>query len=115
MTSQTPHETLATLNALAAAEELPVHVVYIVDPDPASTDAPGGLAVTTSPSEYYLIPGQDEDRVIDVGGVEVNGQRVVAGRQGQVAAPTGGTTVDQEARDAINGILAALQAHGLTE
>lgn len=43
----------------------------------------------------------------------VGGNQVVAGRQAAVTAPTGGVTVDTEARTAINNIINRLQLHGL--
>jgi hypothetical protein len=47
-------------------------------------------------------------------GVYINGEQVLAGRQSAISAPTGGGTVDSEARTAINAIRTALQNHGLT-
>ena len=43
----------------------------------------------------------------------VAGQKVVGGRQAHIVSPTGGTTVDGQARAAISATLAALEAHGL--
>lgn len=47
------------------------------------------------------------------GGVEVGGARVVGSQQAAIATPSGGMTVDAEARMAIEAILAALRTHGL--
>jgi hypothetical protein len=44
----------------------------------------------------------------------VGGVQVVGARAPKVAAPSGGTTVDQQSRDAIAAILAVLSGHGLT-
>lgn len=43
----------------------------------------------------------------------VDGVKVVGARSGTIAGPTGGTTVDIEARAALTAILAALRTHGL--
>lgn len=51
--------------------------------------------------------------VVRAGRVEVNGERVVAARQPAVATPSGGTTIDAEARETLAGILAAMRTHGL--
>ena len=45
--------------------------------------------------------------------VVIGGQAVLGARQPAVADPTGGTTVDSEARAAIVALLAAARAHGL--
>jgi len=43
----------------------------------------------------------------------IDGVQVVGPRAGSVADPSGGSTLDAEARVAITGILAALRQHGL--
>ena len=43
----------------------------------------------------------------------VGGQQVVGARAAAIPAPTGGATVDAEARSALAAILAALRGHGL--
>lgn len=47
--------------------------------------------------------------------LEIDGVQVVAARQPAVAAPGGGSTVDAEARAAIDSVLIALRNHGLIE
>lgn len=52
--------------------------------------------------------------IVDVAGVyKVDGTQVVSNRGAAVTAPTGGATVDAEARTAINAIIARMVAHGL--
>lgn len=45
----------------------------------------------------------------------VGGQQIVGSRAVAIAAPAGGSTVDAQARAAVNAILAALRQHGLIE
>ncbi|MDA5194959.1 DUF2793 domain-containing protein [Govanella unica] len=45
--------------------------------------------------------------------LRVNGTQVVGVRAGAIAAVSGGTTVDSEARAALNALLAACRGHGL--
>ena len=45
--------------------------------------------------------------------IEVDGQQVLSEQGAAIASPSGGTTIDAEARASITGILAALRAHGL--
>ena len=48
-------------------------------------------------------------------GVFVAGKKVVGERQPEVPSPSGGTTIDQEARAAIIALTAALKSHGLID
>jgi Protein of unknown function (DUF2793) len=43
----------------------------------------------------------------------IGGQQVVAARQPRVVGPTGGATIDSQARAAIAAIIAGLETHGL--
>jgi hypothetical protein len=45
----------------------------------------------------------------------IGDQQVVGDRVAAIASPSGGTTIDGEARTAVSAILAALRAHGLIE
>lgn len=45
----------------------------------------------------------------------VDGQQVVGARQPEVPSPSGGTTIDPEARAAIDAIIATLMSHGLID
>lgn len=49
-----------------------------------------------------------------VDGLTAIPSRVDAAQPAHIADPSGGATVDAEARTAINAILAALEAHGIT-
>jgi Protein of unknown function (DUF2793) len=45
--------------------------------------------------------------------LSVGGQQVVGSRRPRVLAPTGGTTIDSQARAALAAIIAGLETHGL--
>jgi len=45
----------------------------------------------------------------------IEGKQVIGKRQGHIASPSGGSTVDVEARQAITSICATLRSHGLIE
>lgn len=47
--------------------------------------------------------------------IVIGGQQVVGARQPEVPSPSGGTTIDAEARAAIAAITVALKSHGLIE
>lgn len=59
--------------------------------------------------------GETWDGAMATGGVSVGGQQVVGPRQAAIAAPSGGATIDAEARAAIDAIIAALMSHGLVD
>ena len=50
---------------------------------------------------------------LPVARLQVNGQQVVAGRQPPILSPSGGTTIDVEARLALGQVIATLMSHGL--
>lgn len=75
-----------------------------------------GLAVRTIDG----LPAAFQDGAWSVGlvraaSVQISGKQVVGPRQPAIAAPSGGTVVDGEARSAIGAILAALATHGLLD
>jgi hypothetical protein len=45
----------------------------------------------------------------------IAGQQVVGPRQETIASPSGGTTIDAEARFALDAVIATLKSHGLIE
>ena len=51
--------------------------------------------------------------VIKASSVEIAGQQVLAARQAAISNPSGGETIDSQARITINSILNALRSHGL--
>lgn len=59
--------------------------------------------------------GSWEFGVIRTGSVMIGGVEVISTRSAAIAGPSGGSTVDSEARTAIGEILAALSHHGLIE
>jgi hypothetical protein len=57
--------------------------------------------------------GSWELGIVRATALKIGGLQVVGARQGTIAAPSGGTVVDAQARASIASILSALQAHGL--
>ncbi len=55
------------------------------------------------------------DGKLPVAGIVVGGKQVVGSRLAAVPSPSGGTTIDVEARAAIAALTVALKTHGLTE
>ena len=47
--------------------------------------------------------------------LHIGGQQVIGPRLAEVLSPSGGTTIDAEARAAIDGLIATLRTHGLTD
>lgn len=85
---------------------------------------PGGWRFVTPPEGCAAWSRADEtqarylDGVWSVGvirgtRVDIGGAMVIGPRRGAIGDPSGGTTVDAEARGAIGAILAALRGHGL--
>ena len=55
------------------------------------------------------------DGSLPAAGLVVAGQRVVGSRQPNISSPSGGTTIDAEARSTIASIIVALETHGLID
>ena len=55
------------------------------------------------------------DGKLPVAGIVVAGDQVVGGRLPAVPSPSGGTTIDVEARAAVAALIVALKTHGLTD
>ena len=71
------------------------------------------MLVRTSGETMLRRNGAWELGIAPVREVQVDGQRVLAGRQLPIATPAGGTVIDTEGRSAISAIISALQSHGL--
>lgn len=59
--------------------------------------------------------GNWEIGVVRCSNVTINGQQVVGSRGSPIGSPSGGSTVDTQARAAIDLILTAMRQHGLIE
>jgi len=55
------------------------------------------------------------DGNLPVASLTIGGQQVVGARLPAVASPSGGTTIDAEARSAVAALIVALKSHGLTD
>jgi hypothetical protein len=76
------------------------------------------LLTTTSPYTRLFVTrigGSWETGVLRATRVEVAGAQVVGAQAAPIASPAGGTTIDLEARGAVDAILGALRQHGLIE
>lgn len=55
------------------------------------------------------------DGSLPAASLTIGGLRVVGPRQPEIPSPSGGTTIDAEARTAIGALIATLKSHGLVE
>lgn len=77
----------------------------------------GGIQVWKKASGYHLrwsgsawVVGEVTGTKLSIGGVQV-----VGARQPAVPSPSGGTTIDAEARAAVGAVIVALRSHGLID
>jgi hypothetical protein len=86
------------------------------------SSSPSGIRVrytgsAPSSGENYFFFGSDTSGqkvgIASNGRYQIGANYVLNSRQAAVTAPTGGATVDAEARTAINALINRLQAHGL--
>lgn len=71
-------------------------------------------AAGTSAANFATFWGAPISAFSTAGHLSIGGNQVVTVRQAAITAPTGGSTIDTQARTAINDIRTALQNHGLT-
>lgn len=76
-----------------------------------------GMLAWHKPLAHWLhwTGGAWSEGVLPVAGIAVDGNQVLGPRLAAVPSPSGGTTIDSEARSAIAAIIATLKSHGLTE
>jgi hypothetical protein len=76
-----------------------------------------GMSVWDGGAGYarYWTGSTWSDGKLPVAGIIVGGHQVVGPRLPAVPSPSGGTTIDAEARAAIAALTVALKTHGLTE
>lgn len=76
-----------------------------------------GMAVWNTSAGYWIrYDGTAwNDGALSVAVLTIGGQQVVGARQPAIASPSGGTTIDTEARAAIDALIATLISHGLTD
>jgi hypothetical protein len=65
--------------------------------------------------QRMLVYSQGWQALFPVGGLQIGGRAVLAAAPAEVVPPTGGTTVDSEARAALAALIAALIGQGLLE
>lgn len=75
-----------------------------------------GVGPMTQVSITGIVSGSEVEflGVMPNGTVNVRGTQILAARQAAITLPSGGTTIDTQARTAIASLISTLQAHGLT-
>jgi len=77
---------------------------------------PGMAAWDTAAGHWVHWTGSKwSDGTLPVAGIAVGGQQVVGSRGAAIASPSGGTTIDTEARETLDRIIVALKTHGLID
>lgn len=71
------------------------------------------VLVKSSGLTAAYVAGVWEIGIARVGSITVSGNQVVSTRSAAIASPSGGSTIDANARIAIDAILGALRHHGL--
>lgn len=75
---------------------------------------PSGSSITITVADTNIVGNLNVDGNIDTTGVyKVDGVQVVTSQQPPISPPTGGATIDSQARTAINSIITTLTTHGL--
>jgi hypothetical protein len=73
------------------------------------------LQVRGSGASVCFRSGAWEIGVLRGSSVSIDGTKVLGAQQAAIAGPSGGATIDAEARAAIEAMLSALRSHGLIE
>ena len=78
-------------------------------------DAPLGTEVFVRSEGLFALRREEgwEIGITRCSAVKVNGDQILGAQCGPIASPTGGKTIDKEARSVLGEVLAALRSHGL--
>ena len=77
---------------------------------------PGMLAWNKQDNQWHHWNGTGwSDGELVASGLMIGGEQVIGERQPSVPSPYGGTVIDEEARSAIDTIIATLMSHGLID